>query len=171
LRYEMADLLTHVLVAYVVVTVVRWRVGGPRHWVPIAMGGAAMPDLVKLRLVIDEPVVQGVLGAPFEYAPISSLGGVVVVAAGITVLFDREVWRCVYGFLVFGSLTSLAVDGLRTFANGAASFWLYPVWVRPATPELYVSSNPRVSSIIVAATVVVAVVDRAHGATDENPER
>jgi hypothetical protein len=155
----MADLLTHVLVAYVLVIVARWRVGFPRHWAPIAMGGAAIPDLVKIRLVIDESVVQGMLGAPFEYAPISSFGGVIVVAAGITVLFDREVWREVYGLLIFGGLTSLVVDGLRVFVDGAAGFWLYPVWIRPVAPSLYVSADPRVLAVALSTAVVVTGVN------------
>jgi hypothetical protein len=155
----MADLLTHVLVAYVLVTVARWRVGFPRHWVPITMGGAAIPDLVKIGLVVDESVVQGVLGVPFEYAPISSLGGAVVVAAGITVLFDWEVWREVYGLLVFGGLTSLVVDGARVFADGTGGFWLYPVWVQPPTPELYVSADPRVLAVVLSTAVVVTGID------------
>ena len=157
----MADLLTHVLVPYVVLTVARWGVAFSRRWVPVAMGGAAIPDLVKLQLLVDETVVQRVLGAPFEYVPISSLGGVVVIAAGITVLFDRSEWRRVYGFLVFGALTSLAVDGLRAFADGAASFWLYPLWVRPVTPELYVSADTRVVAVTLVATVIVTAVDRS----------
>jgi len=155
----MADLLTHVLVAYVLVTVTQWRVGFPRHWVPIAMGGAAMPDLVKVGLVIDESVVQAVLGVPFEYVPISSFGGVVVIAARITILFDREVWREVYGLLIFGGATSLVVDGLRVFADGTGGFWLYPVWVQPPTPELYVSADPRVLAVVLSTAVVVTGVD------------
>jgi hypothetical protein len=155
----MADLLTHVLVAYVLVTVARWRVGFPRYWVPIAMGGAAIPDLVKVGLVIDDSIFQEFLGVPFSYAPISSLGGVVVVAAGITILFDREVWREVYGLLIFGGLTSLVVDGLRVFADGTGGFWLYPVWVQPPTPELYVSADPRVLAVVLSTTVVVTSVD------------
>ena len=155
----MADLLTHVLVAYVVVTVVRWRVGFPRHWVPIAMGGAAIPDLMKVGLVINDSIFQEFLGVPFSYAPISSLGGVVVVAAGITILFDREVWREVYGLLIFGGLTSLVVDGARVFADGTGGFWLYPVWVQPPTPELYVSADPRVLAVVLSTAVVVTGVD------------
>jgi hypothetical protein len=82
-----------------------------------------------------------------------------VVAAGITVLFDWEVWREVYGLLVFGGLTSLVVDGLRVFVDGPAEFWLYPVWIRPVAPSLYVSADPRVLAVVLSTTVVVTGVD------------
>lgn len=156
----MADLLTHVLVAYVLSTVVRWRVGFSRRWVPVTMGGAVIPDLVKLRLLLDESVVQNVLGLPFAYAPISSVAGVAVIAVAITVAFDRAHWRPVYGALTSGGVTSLVVDGLRVFADGASGFWLYPVWLRPPTPSLYVSADSRLLVAAVAVATVVTVVDR-----------
>jgi hypothetical protein len=100
-----------------------------------------------------------VLEVPFNYASISSFGGVVVVAAGITILFDREVWREVYGLLVFGGLTSLVVDGARVFADGTGGFWLYPVWIRPVAPSLYMSADPRVLAVVLSTAVVVPGVD------------
>lgn len=156
----MADLLTHVLAAYVLSTVVRWRVGFHRRWVPVAMGGAVIPDLVKLGLLLDASVVQELLGLPFSYAPISSVGGVVVIAVAITIVFDREHWRRVYGSLLLGGVTSLVLDGLRVYVDGAGGFWLYPLWIRPPTPSLYVTSDPRVLVGAVLASGVVALVDR-----------
>lgn len=49
----MADLLTHVLVPYILLTVIGWRIDIPKRWIPVAMGwgGAAVPDLVKISLV------------------------------------------------------------------------------------------------------------------------
>lgn len=161
----MADLLTHVLVPYVLLTVVRWRRSFPRRLVPVAMGGAAIPDLVKLRLVVDQSTVQHALGVPFDYAPISSVGGVLVIATGITVLFERDSWRRVYGLLVFGGLTSLVLDGLRVFVDGTSGFWLYPLWLRPPTPELYVTSDSRVLAVTLLVSLGVTVVDRLRGTT------
>lgn len=156
----MADLLTHVLMAYVLATVVRWRAGSSRRWVPVAMGGAAIPDLAKVGRLLDASAVRDLLGVPFSYAPIASVGGVVAVAAAITVAFDRAHWRHAYGSLLLGGFASLLLDGLRVYVDGAAGFWLYPVWVRPPTPSLYVSADSRVLAAGLAVAAIVAVGDR-----------
>lgn len=156
----MADLLTHVLVPFVVLTVVGWIVAVPRQWIPVAMGGAAIPDLVKLDLLLDADLVGRLLGVPFEYDPVSSVAGVCVVAGVIALLFTDDVRRTAYGFLLFGGVSSLLLDGLRVFADGHAGFWLYPLWVRPPTPSLYVTSDVRVVVVAVAVALSVTIIDR-----------
>lgn len=155
----MADLLTHVLVPYILLTVLGWFLEVPSHWIPVAMGGAAIPDLVKIRVLLDETVIQEALGVSFSYAPISSLGGVLVIAAGITVAFERKDRTRVYGLLVLGGVISLVVDGLRVFADGYASYWLYPLWVRPPTPSLYVTSDARVLLVTLSISGLVTLID------------
>ncbi|MFT4882022.1 MAG: hypothetical protein ACI9CA_001374 [Natronomonas sp.] len=156
----MADLLTHVLAAYVLLTVVGWWVAwlGPR-WVAVGMGGAAIPDLVKVERLVNESVIQSAFGVPFAYDPVSSLAGVLVIA-GIITLFFGHARRRVYGLLVTGGGLSLVLDGLRVFVDGSAGFWLYPLWWRPPAPSLYVTADARV--LVVAAVVSggVFVVNR-----------
>jgi len=157
----MADLLTHVLVPFVLLTPLSWRLSWlSDQWIVLAMAGAAIPDLVKIRIVLDSRVIESLLGVPFSYAPISTLGGVLVVAAAIAVCFGDHARRA-YGYIVFGGLTSLVLDGLRVFADGQANFWLYPfVWWRPPTPSLYVTSDPRVTAVAIAAAATVFLADR-----------
>lgn len=156
----MADLLTHVLAAYVLLTVVGWWVAWlePR-WVAVGMGGAAVPDLVKVERLVDESVVQSALGVPFEYDPVSSLAGVLVVAGVVTLCFG-DARRRVYALLVAGGLLSLVLDGLRVYVDGYADFWLYPLWWRPPTPGLYVTSDVRVVVVAVVVSAAVFAVDR-----------
>lgn len=158
----MADLLTHVLVAYVLLTVASWRVDAiSPPWIAVGMAGAAIPDLVKVRIVLEESVVESALGAEFSWTPLSTLGGVVFVAAAITLAFDRRYWRRVYGSLVAGGLLSLVVDGLRVYADGRTGPWLYPAtWWRPPTPSLYVTSDPRVLVVALVVAASVFAVDR-----------
>jgi len=156
----MADLLTHVLIAYVLVTVARWRLSFPRHWVPVAMGGAAIPDLVKVNIPVESSLVEGVLGMGFSYGPISSLAGVVLLGGAIALAFDDDYRRRAYAFLVAGGICSLVVDGLRAYADGRADFWLYPIPWRPPTPSLYVTSDPRVLVFALVVAFVIFVVDR-----------
>ncbi|MFB6224691.1 MAG: hypothetical protein ABEH86_13600 [Haloarcula sp.] len=164
----MADLLTHLLVPYVLLTVAGWWIDWlDQRWVVVGMGGAAIPDLIKARIILHDGTVEAMLGLPFSYDPLATLGGVLLVAGVITVAFNRRHWRRVFSLVTFGGLTSLLFDGMRVYADGRASAWLYPFtnW-RPPTPSLYVSSDPRV---LVAALVVaglVAVVDARKRASD-----
>jgi len=158
----MADLLSHVLVAYVLFTVASWQVEwlGPR-WVVVGMGGAIVPDLEKVRLVVDAGLVSQILGVPFTWGHFSTLGGVLLTAGVIALLFEREHRVRVYGLLVAGGLSHLVGDGLRVWADGRASQWLFPLvpgW-RPPTPNLYVTSDPLVPVVVVAVAVLVFVVD------------
>jgi len=156
----MAELLTHVLVAYVLLTVGSWFVDGLTvRWVPVGMAGAAIPDLAKVGLLVDGRTVEALLGVPFSYGPISTVGGVLVIAAGITLCFTEERAR-VFGLLVAGGTLSLVLDGLRMYADGQASFWLYPLWWRPPTPSLYVTSDPRVTAVGVVVAAGVFLADR-----------
>lgn len=156
----MADLLAHVLVPYVLLTVADWRFDWlSERWVVVGMAGAAIPDLAKVRLVVPDALVERTLGVPFSYTPIGSLGGVLLIAAAIALAFERD-RRRVYGLLVFGGFSALVVDGLRAFADGRADFWLYPLWVRPPTPGLYVSSDPWVAPTVAVVAAGVYAIDR-----------
>jgi hypothetical protein len=157
----MADLLTHVLVAYSLLTVAGWRFDRlTRPWIVVGTAGAAIPDLVKVGLVLDDSVIGGLLGAPFSYAPISSLAGVLVIGGAISLCFGDDLRRRAFGFLVAGGCLSLLTDGLRAYADGQAGFYLYPLWWRPPTPSLYVTSDPRVTVVALVVTVLVVLADR-----------
>jgi len=166
----MADLLTHILIPYIILTIASWRFEQlTGRWIVIGMAGAAIPDLVKFQILVEDTVIESLLGLPFEYAPISSLGGVLLIAGAIAVYFEHHRKR-VYSLLVFGGLTALVLDGLRVFADGHSGFWLYPfTWFRPPTPSLYVTSDIRV---LIAALVVSAGIfslDRWHRSNKMNP--
>jgi hypothetical protein len=156
----MAELLTHVLVPYVVLTVLGWRFEFDQRWVPVAMGGAAIPDLSKVDLLVDHRTVEALVGHGFEWSPISSLAGVVVIGAAIALLFGDGVRRRAYTALLFGGASALVVDGLRAFADGRSNFWLYPIYWRPPTPSLYVTSDSRVTVVAVSVAVAVFLLDR-----------
>ncbi|MFB6073465.1 MAG: hypothetical protein ABEJ89_00470 [Haloarculaceae archaeon] len=156
----MADLLTHVLVPYVLLTVASWRVGWiTDRWIAVGMGGAAIPDLVKIHVLIDDSTVASALGVPFSFDPISSIAGLVLLGGAIALLFG-EYRRRAFAFLAFGGATALALDGLRVFADGRSDFWLYPLWWRPPTPSLYVTSNPLVLAVALVVAGGVFTVDR-----------
>ena len=159
----MADLLTHVLVAYVFLTVTGWWVDWlDSRWVVVGMGGACIPDLQKVDILLDADTVSAVLGIPFTYSVTSTLGGVLLLSGAITLLFERRWWRRVYVLLVTGGVAHVALDGLRSWADGSASQWLFPLLpsYRPPTPSLYVTSDPGVSVIAITVSLLVFVADR-----------
>lgn len=158
----MADLLTHVLVAYVVLTAASWRFDRiTSRWVAVGMGGAAIPDLGKVGILLDGTTVSSLLDVPFSWGPLGTLGGVLLVAGVVALAFAPRHRRRAYGFLVAGGVLSLLLDGLRVYADGRASSWLYPVtWWRPPTPNLYVSSDPRVLAVALVAAATVFAADR-----------
>lgn len=158
----MADLLTHVLVPYVVLTIASWRVGWlDRSWVVVAMAGAIIPDLVKLSLLVDASTIGSLLGVSFTYQAVSSLGGVVLLAAAGTLAFQRRLWPRVFGLLVFGGFTALLLDGMRKFATGTANPWLYPfLYDRIPTPNLYVTADTVVPLVAVTVAIGVFALDQ-----------
>ncbi|WEL16695.1 MULTISPECIES: hypothetical protein [unclassified Halorhabdus] len=157
----MADLLSTVLVTYAAFTVASWRIDGlDRRWIVVAMGGAAIPDLVKVQILVDADVIGNALGVPFSYSPVASIAGVVVVA-GIIALFFGEQWRRqAYAVLLASGGFSLVIDGLRVYADGFANFYLYPLWIRPPTPGLFVSADPAVLVVALLVSGVTFGIDR-----------
>lgn len=87
----MADVLTHVLVGFVIGTVlsIRYEWMGPEH-VTLVMIGALSPDFVKISLVVPDYTVATSLGIPFSWSPLHTLGGsVIVVLLGALLLAPR----------------------------------------------------------------------------------
>lgn len=161
----MADLLSTVLAVVAVFTIAGWQVDwiAPR-WIAIAMGGAIVPDLGRLSLLVDPPTVESLLGVPFGFHALETIGGLLLVAGAITVWFDRTLWARVYGLLVAGGLVHLGLDGLRVFADGYSGLWLFPLapTVRPPSPGLFVSADPRVLLVAVLVAALVYGIDRIH---------
>jgi hypothetical protein len=157
----MADLLSTICVAYVLLTVASWRIEWlTDRWVVLGLAGTAIPDLVKVGILLDERTVESALGVPFTYAPLGTLGGVVVVTALLTLGFARRHWRRVFPLVLSGGVVGVALDGLRAYADGHAGPYLYPLLWRPPTPNLFVSADPLVLVVALAAAAATALLDR-----------
>jgi hypothetical protein len=151
------DLLTHVLVAYVAVALLAAAGRVDDRYVPVAMGGAVIPDLAKAQWVVGGGTVEGVLGTPFSWLPFHRLGGAVAVAGIVALLFARERAR-VFAVLAAGAGSHFVLDALIERANGLSPPYLYPVtWSRPPSGGLYLSSDywPVVVAVVAAVAVWV----------------
>jgi membrane-bound metal-dependent hydrolase YbcI (DUF457 family) len=153
----MAEWLTHVLFAYVLATLLSVRYTWiTREYVTIAMIGAIVPDLNRMDLVVDDYVIEAVLGIPFSWGAFHTLGGsLVAVAVGALLVGPRYRIR-VFALLVLGMASHHALDLLLINLTGYSYAVLWPLtWYAPPTPGIYSSSDrwPAVVAILVAAVV------------------
>ena len=153
----MPDLLTHALVMYSVVTVASWRYEWlTPSFVTVAMMGAMIPDMTKIRLVLPSPRVESMLGIPFDWAALHTLGGAVVAVLIGTVLVPRDQRTRVFSLLALGAASHLLLDALLVNPAGHsyAVFWPLSQY-HPPTPGLYLSTDrwPAIVSGAVAAVV------------------
>jgi len=159
----MADLLSHVLIAFAVFTVagcaVPWL---DRRWVAVGMVGAILPDLDQVGIVLDAHAISQALGVPLDWGAIHTLGGVLLLAGAGALLFEgRDLQRRAFVLLIAGGVSHLVFDGVKAWADGANGASLYPFsWWRNPTPGWYVSADRRVVMVVAIVAGVVWVADR-----------
>lgn len=124
----MAEWLTHVLVAFVIASVLAWRyesITGPL--VTAAMVGALLPDLRKIYLAVPGESVEATLGIPFSWAPLHSFGGIVICIAIIGILLPRD-YRTIGVLMVsLGAFSHVFMDGLLYWPDGLAFEMFWPL--------------------------------------------
>lgn len=159
----MPELASHVLAAFVLFTVIGWRIEWvDRNWVIVGMVGVLLPDLDNVGMILDGDAIEAVLGIPWGWGAISSLGGLLVLAALGAVLFEGTRSRLrAFVLLVAGGALHLLMDGMVAWADGRNGMLLYPfmAWRNP-TPGVYVSSDRWISIVCLALAVLVFVLDR-----------
>ena len=140
----MPDLLAHALLAYSVATVLSWRFGWiDRSYVTVAMAGAFIPDLVKIWLVVPNQFMKDLLGIPFNWAALTTLGGSITgIAVGVVLVKPSERVR-VASLLGVGAFTHLFSDSLLITPSGHITglFWPFTRY-SPWTPGVYLSTEP-----------------------------
>jgi hypothetical protein len=139
----MPDVLTHVLVGYVVGSLVaEWRDEVGPAGVTLVMAGALSPDFVKVKLLVPAPYLEAALGLPFSWAPIHAITGAVVVALVAGLLVGREYRRATVALVALGAATHLFLDGLLLTPSGYAARFLVPFGTyRAPAGMLYLSSD------------------------------
>lgn len=152
----MPDMLTHVLAAYFLFSVIAWRVDRISDaYIPIAMVGALIPDLAKITWFIAPSVMES-LPIPIALVAIHRLGGVVVLAGLGALLFERGKKMPVFAVMTTGGIFHLFLDVFNTWATGRAPPYLYPItWWQPPSGNLYVSAEfwPAVLSVLAAVSI------------------
>ena len=153
----MADVLTHVLAGYVIGMLLAFRyewIRAPQ--VTLVMFGALSPDLVKVSIVLDDATVASLLGVPFSWQPLHTLGGNLVVILLAVLLLAPEYRKRAFLLLVVGAASHHVLDLLLLNASGYAYPVLWPLTeYSPRAGMLYRSSDrwPLVVAGLAAAVV------------------
>lgn len=158
----MPDLLTHVLGVYVLLTPLAWRVEWlERRHVAVAMVGTVVPDLSKVRLLVDASLVESVLGGPWLWTGIHRLGPAAALAGIGALCFDRGRRAPAFGWLMAGVALHLLFDLAVIRASGLAPPYLYPLsWWHPPSADLLLSSDPWPWLLVTVVAAGVWGLDR-----------
>lgn len=156
------DLLSHVLFAYALVTLLglrwKWLEGG---YVTLGMAGALVPDLSKAYLVIDEDAVEAALAAPFEWYGLHTLGGVLVVTALVSLWVEQGVRRRAFAVCAFGGGTHLLLDSFIAEPTGYSYAALWPLtYHRVPSIGLYISTDIWPLGVAVGVALLAFAVGR-----------
>lgn len=139
----MADVLTHVLVGYLLGTLLALRYDWlDERFVTVVMLGALLPDLTKVSLVVDDALVEGALGVPFSWFAIHTPAGSLVACAVGALLVGDGYRRRVFALLAIGAVSHHVLDALLLSVTGHsyALAWPLSTYHFPS-PNLYLSSD------------------------------
>ena len=155
----MADLLTHILVGYVIAVLLSWRanrITGP--YITLMMGAALLPDLNRIELVLPAATVEATLGIPWSWTPLHRVGGTLLVICLGTLLTSKQLRRQVFGLLAIGAASHYTLDFLLYKPAGRTGPLLWPFTDhRFAIEGFYLSSDrwPAVGAMALAGLVWV----------------
>ncbi|MFB6223252.1 MAG: metal-dependent hydrolase [Haloarcula sp.] len=157
----MPDLLSHAFIAFTICTFLSfrhdWLTG---EYVTVGMAGAFIPDMAKMKLLVDGAALEAALDLPFSWFGIHTLGGAFVSVLIGAVVVTREDRRRVVALLSVGAASHLFADALLLKASGRSYAVLWPLTqYHPPTPGLYLSTDiwlTGVTGIIAVATWLLA---------------
>lgn len=153
----MAELLTHILVAYILATLLSWRYEWlTPQFVTVAMVGAMIPDLNRLDLLFPADMIEAAIGLPFDWGAFHVLGGSVLAVGIGTLVAPPEYRKRVFALLFLGMASHHAFDLLLVNVSGYtyAVFWPLTQY-NPPSVDLYLSSDWWTAAISASIAAVV----------------
>jgi hypothetical protein len=139
----MPDILTHVLVGYLLGTLLAVRYEWlSTEYVTLVMLGALTPDLAKIGLVLPSEQVETLLGIPFDWFALHMLGGNLIVILLGTLIVASKYRTRVFLVLALGAVSHHMLDLLLINVSGFA----YPVFwpltqYHPPAGMVYLSTD------------------------------
>ena len=164
----MPDLLTHVLTAYGLATLLSFRDDWiTPQYVTVAMVGAIVPDLTKISLLAPSARVEALLGIPWDWGAIHMLGGTLVACLIGALLTAKKLRRRVFLLLGLGAASHLIMEAANINPLGYSYAILWPLTTsHPPTPNLFRSSD-RWPALVTGTVAVVVWYFRWYRGDDE----
>lgn len=158
----MADLLTHVLTAYVLAALLSLRDDRiTPAMTTAAMVGGLVPDLNRIGLVVPASAVESILGVSLAWDAFSTVGGVAVVTGLGTLAVPPRLRRRTAAMLVLGASSHFLLDYLLLFPSGYSHPYLWPVTAAGLPgPGLYLSSARWPAAVAVVCAGLVWAANR-----------
>ena len=153
----MVDIFTHALVGFSLAMALSFHFEWlNQRYITVAMLGALVPDLTKVKLIVSSAQMELLLGVPFDWRAIHTLGGVFIAVLIGGLLTSKRHRKRVLMLLFLGSLSHLFLDMLLINPTGFS----YPVFwpltsYHPPTPGLYLSSDrwPAVVMVLISGAI------------------
>jgi hypothetical protein len=152
----MPDILTHVLVGYILGTLlaVRYEWLTPEY-VTLVMLGALTPDLTKIDLLVPSERIELLFGIPFDWFALHVFGGNLVVLLLGALLVAPGYRKRVFLLLALGATSHHALDLLLLSPSSYAYPVLWPVTAyNPPAGMLFLSSD-RWPALVAGGVAVV----------------
>ncbi|MGM0405351.1 MAG: metal-dependent hydrolase [Thermoplasmatota archaeon] len=139
----MADLLTHVFVAFSVGTLLSWKYKWINsNYITIIMLGSVLPDLTRIGLILEPAFIENLFNIPFSWTPLHTLGGVFIIILVLTLSVNKKYSKPVFLLIALGTFTHLFLDSLLLSTTGYSYSMFFPITVySPPTAGLYLSTD------------------------------
>ncbi|ELY37822.1 metal-dependent hydrolase [Natronorubrum tibetense] len=165
----MADVLTHVLVGYILGTLLSIRYESLRSaHVTLVMIGALTPDLVKIQLIAPDERVAETLGVAFSWSSLHTfVGSVLLIGLGALLLGPAH-RKQAFALFAVGVLSHHILDILLLTPTGEAYtvFWPF-LQYRPPAGDLYLSSDRWPALVASCGALLVWIVSRRRDSPTE----
>ena len=158
----MAELLTHVLAAFIIATVASWRYDWITPPLVVAcMVGAAIPDLNRIELILPADTITAFTGLPWSWGITHRAGGALLIAFILTLLVRKDLRNPVFALLCVGIASHVVIDYFLWQPTGRTHLMLWPVLDLSIDYQGFYRSSDRWPAIVAAAlAIVVIVLDR-----------
>jgi hypothetical protein len=165
----MPDILTHVLVGYILGTLLSSRYDWlTPEYATLVMLGALTPDLTKIALLLPSERVELLLGVPFDWFALHTLGGNLAVLLLGALLVAPEHRKRVFLLLALGAASHHSLDLLLFNPSGYSYPVLLPLTAyNPPAGQLYLSSD-RWPALVAGTLAALMWLNRQSGANQNS---
>ena len=158
----MAELLTHVLAAFIFATVASWRFTSITPPLVIAcMIGAVIPDLNRVDLILPAETITALTGLPWEWGVFHRAGGALLVAVIFALLVRGDLRIPVFAMLTVGIASHFFIDYFLWQPTGATNLMLWPFLHVTVDYQGFYRSTERWTAVLaIIGTAIILVIDR-----------